>query len=473
MPILDKLNNLLLPAVGNYKIKFNNFGHIDDIDKVTTLLYKNLQILNTDIDALNNRIIQYRYYEVVAGTSSGNYINVPQGGTVALNKFGGSKDAVLSRVDESNVPTWESPKTLGGTIITTSLDSSGNYVFSGTPVDDTLALIYVFNIYQKASLTNVAPTSIIEETEILGTLADVLNEGNYTNNGQTIKALNGPGLLNLRNGVDGYVEIKGTDNSTLTFNNEGVKMSKGTLGVSHTTSLELSDTEAKLFIADPSFTRSSSLGVFVNDTARDFNTGALDGFPGRLGAKGGILQAGVSNSAQIGGELQNVKTSGAAYVNKIIYNKGENWETAISYTPATQENAIVWQNASGVPAFLTDIPDNIYTGNGSIPSGRVATIVDKLTFAGGSIKIDNLGGVSDRLVESDANGDLTAQRSIHQAYITDIPTIVLLETLSNWNASGVYIGTALSGTVQGQKHYDTDFLFEAVLDNSFIRLTRG
>lgn len=59
------------------------------------------------------------------------------------------------------------------------------------------------------------------------------------------------------------------------------------------------------------------------------------------------------------------------------------------------------------------------------------------------------------------------------AYITDAPTMALLENTANWDIDGVYIGTAITGTFQGQKHYDTAYFFEAVLDNNWIRYPRA
>jgi len=117
--------------------------------------------------------------------------------------------------------------------------------------------------------------------------------------------------------------------------------------------------------------------------------------------------------------------------------------------------------------------NGIYDGNGVIPSNTNATITDKLTFSGGSIKVEDLGGVSDRLVEADSNGDLTAQRTIVQAYIGNGTIIALLQDVNNWDINGIYTGTVLTGTFQGQKHFDLNYFFEAVADNNFIRLIRG
>jgi hypothetical protein len=47
-----------------------------------------------------------------------------------------------------------------------------------------------------------------------------------------------------------------------------------------------------------------------------------------------------------------------------------------------------------------------------------------------------------------------------------------LNNTGNWNASGVYVGTTITGTFQGQKHYNTTHFFEAVDNNEWIRLLR-
>lgn len=49
----------------------------------------------------------------------------------------------------------------------------------------------------------------------------------------------------------------------------------------------------------------------------------------------------------------------------------------------------------------------------------------------------------------------------------------LLNSTSSWNVNGLYIGTTITDTFQGQKHYNTNYFFEAVDDNTWIRLIRG
>lgn len=122
--------------------------------------------VNTATTNLENNEKLVTYYEVVSGASSGNSVNVPTGGTIVLNKFGESKDAILSTVDGNNNITYESPRDSGGAIVTTSLDANGLYVFSGTPVNASVAIIYTFKITQ-LNWSNVNIIFIISESEIM------------------------------------------------------------------------------------------------------------------------------------------------------------------------------------------------------------------------------------------------------------------------------------------------------------------
>ena len=58
-------------------------------------------------------------------------------------------------------------------------------------------------------------------------------------------------------------------------------------------------------------------------------------------------------------------------------------------------------------------------------------------------------------------------------YISDVTTVNLLDDLANWDINGKYTGTAITGTLQGQKHYNSTYFFECVHDNVWIRLARA
>jgi hypothetical protein len=58
-------------------------------------------------------------------------------------------------------------------------------------------------------------------------------------------------------------------------------------------------------------------------------------------------------------------------------------------------------------------------------------------------------------------------------YISDVPIVNLLDDTVNWDVNANYTGTTITGTTQGQKHYNDSYGFECVHDNVWIRLLRG
>ncbi len=73
----------------------------------------------------------------------------------------------------------------------------------------------------------------------------------------------------------------------------------------------------------------------------------------------------------------------------------------------------------------------------------------------------------------DPAGGFVQEIPIVDAYLPAGPDTVLLENTSNWDINGNYTGTPLSGTYQGQNHYNANYFFTAVADDVWIRLIRG
>jgi hypothetical protein len=119
-----------------------------------------------------------------------------------------------------------------------------------------------------------------------------------------------------------------------------------------------------------------------------------------------------------------------------------------------------------------------FTINGNLTVTGTST-VNNLTITGttalnGPINSGTLSGSTTRMLEVSSGGSVTATKEIITAYITSGGTASnLLENTSNWSINGVYTGTTITGTFQGQKHYNNNYFFEAVADNIFIRLIRG
>lgn len=173
---------LLRPGVKTQKFakfKYDNGAlNASDIDNLTTAIYEDIELINSDNDTRlinlegNEKIVTY--YEVVTGASSGNQVTVPTGGTITLDRFGDSGDAILTTVNGSGHPIWESPEDAGSVVITTTMAVDGTYVFSGIPVDAFVAVIYTFKINQ-IDWSNINTDFIIAETEIGGSGTGVVS----------------------------------------------------------------------------------------------------------------------------------------------------------------------------------------------------------------------------------------------------------------------------------------------------------
>ena len=104
------------------------------------------------VTTLEDNELKITYYEVISGTSGS--LTIPTNATINEGEFGLSGNAVLSKIDGSNKPTYESPKTAGGVVVTASLNATtGAWIASGVYTDANVALIYsikIKTVYQSA-----------------------------------------------------------------------------------------------------------------------------------------------------------------------------------------------------------------------------------------------------------------------------------------------------------------------------------
>lgn len=116
------------------------------------------------ITVLEDNEYKITYYEIVSGTSG--TITLPTGATINEGEFGLSGNAVLSRLNGSDKPTFKTPLTAGGVAVTTSLDViTGDWISSGTYTDATVALIYSLKI-NGLNYHNLDYDFIIETAEV-------------------------------------------------------------------------------------------------------------------------------------------------------------------------------------------------------------------------------------------------------------------------------------------------------------------
>jgi hypothetical protein len=137
---------------------------------------------------------------------------------------------------------------------------------------------------------------------------------------------------------------------------------------------------------------------------------------------------------------------------------------------------------TGITATLSLSSSQIYVGNASniatgvTMSGDVAiTNTGVTTVQSGSITYPKLQNTTQASVLGNATvaGQVEEIPLIDTFLSTSSLPADLLDSGSNWDINGSYIGTAISGTFQGQSHYNDNYFYTAIQDNFWIRLIRG
>ncbi len=179
------------------------------------------------VTTLEDNEYKITYYEIISGTSGS--LTLPTGATINAGEFGLSGNAILSKIDGSNKPTFESPKTAGGTVVTASLnETTGAWVASGVYTDPSVALIYSIKIkaidYHNLTYDNIIETINIDNSlnnkgddyflKIGATTFDSRYSTNATAFGITTQAI----------GKDAMVAIPFIIEETMTFDRIGAEV---------------------------------------------------------------------------------------------------------------------------------------------------------------------------------------------------------------------------------------------------------
>jgi collagen type VII alpha len=105
------------------------------------------------------------------------------------------------------------------------------------------------------------------------------------------------------------------------------------------------------------------------------------------------------------------------------------------------------------------------------------TLNQFVNLSASNLTVTSFAGSSNRVVEALTTGGLSASRAIYSTYITDGTAQTQITNSSNWSDLGVWIGATVANVYAGQRHYDNNYLYEAITGNgasaSFIRLLRG
>jgi hypothetical protein len=80
-----------------------------------------------------------------------------------------------------------------------------------------------------------------------------------------------------------------------------------------------------------------------------------------------------------------------------------------------------------------------------------------------------LVGATTRIMEVDTVGAVSAVKTTIIGKLSDVTAITLLTTEANWSDAGAYIGTAITGTYEGQYYSNGTYYFFAYSDNAWRR----
>ena len=158
-----------------------------------------------------------------------------------------------------------------------------------------------------------------------------------------------------------------------------------------------------------------------------------------------------------------IKTQYEANANTNEFSDTEKAKLAgLSGTPALNTSEIFVGNASNE---ATGVP---VSGDVSMTSAGTTTIQpDAVTYS----KMQDTTQAA--LLGNQTGPGSVGEIPIIEQFIPAGSIRTLLETTSNWDVNGIYTGSTITGTYQGQSHYNQNYFFTAVDDNVWIRLIRG
>ncbi len=107
----------------------------------------------------------YELFENIGGSLSGT-ITPPTGSSILLDRYEGLADAIIVQL-VSGVPSDQPVLTAASSIITTTFNTSGDYVLSGTPADPEPSMGLVYQVLIQAKYAHLIPIgTIINKTNL-------------------------------------------------------------------------------------------------------------------------------------------------------------------------------------------------------------------------------------------------------------------------------------------------------------------
>ena len=218
-------------------------------------------------------------------------------------------------------------------------------------------------------------------------------------------------------------------------------------------------------------TSANTLQTVTLGSGLDFSTGGTLSITGGSGGgspiqnglntyTGGTLTAQTINVSAL--TIDNISVSGNSLFN-VFSATTLSATTAIFNTATTNVFSATTLNAT------TAIFNTATTNTLSATTASVTTTSNLY----GSINT-SFTGTASRFVESSSGGTLSATKEFIDSFLIPSSTpAVLLSATSGWTGVGIYTGTTITGTYQGQQYYNSSYYFVCVDDNDWIRLVRG
>lgn len=105
------------------------------------------------LSKLEAKNVKATFFERIGSGTSGT-LEKPKDSILALGEWGEGVNALVSTVDKKGFPTYESPVTSKGAVVTTTLNENGYWELSGVPTKYPIAIIYVYQ--QPLAIVNPA-----------------------------------------------------------------------------------------------------------------------------------------------------------------------------------------------------------------------------------------------------------------------------------------------------------------------------
>jgi len=215
-------------------------------------------------------------------------------------------------------------------------------------------------------------------------LAETLDVGNFTTDGQQIEAQNGSAVLNLRyTNKDNYAFL-GNTNGTVLVDNGSVILEYLIAGIGFR--LSVGDSAISLVGANQDSYISTALNLFqqralsnfangsknnlliIDVTAADRETSSFQSLGFFIntgnGANSSIIKQNVQNCVIVAGQGITAKTDDTLYTNQISLQESTNlFDTILKSSTATADRTATIQDASGTIAYLSDIGTSSFAVN--------------------------------------------------------------------------------------------------------------